>query len=164
MGVRGVTTNCGFLSLYQDDLRAALGVPVAASSLMQVQAVQALLPPGRQVGILTVSRESLSPTHLAAAGVPQDTPVEGTDDGEEFTDAILGNRLSLDVDACRRDMLDAARRLVAQHPSIGAIVLECTNMCPYAADVAEDLELPVYSVYDFVKWFQGGLAPRRFAL
>lgn len=164
MGVRGITTNCGFLSLYQDDLRAALGVPVAASALMQVPLVERLLPPGRRAGILTISRASLTPAHLTAAGVPASTPVEGTDDGEEFTHAILGDRLTLDVDAARRDLLDAARKLVSRHPDVGAIVLECTNMCPYAADIAADLEIPVYSIYDFVVWFQSGLAPRRFPL
>ena len=42
-GVDGITTNCGFLSLFQHDLAAALDVPVATSSLMQVQMVQSLL-------------------------------------------------------------------------------------------------------------------------
>ena len=162
MGVRGIATNCGFLSLFQEDLRAALGVPVASSSLMQVPAVQALLPPGRRVGVLTISAATLTTAHLAAAGVPHDTPVDGTDHGEEFSDAILGDRLTLDTEASRRDVIAAARRLVARHPEIGALVLECTNMCPYSADIAEDLEMPVYSVYDFLVWFQGGLAPRRF--
>ena len=34
-GVDGITTNCGFLALFQEELRAALPVPVATSSLMQ---------------------------------------------------------------------------------------------------------------------------------
>ena len=164
MGARGITTNCGFLSLYQNDLRAALGVPVAASALMQVPFLEKLLPPGRRIGILTISAEALTPAHLAAAGIPVGTPIMGTEDGAEFTHAILGDRLTLDVTAARKDLLAAARELVSNHPDIGAIVLECTNMCPYAADIAEDLELPVYSIYDFVLWFQSGLAPRRFPL
>ena len=54
-GVDGITTNCGFLSLFQKDLAAATGLPVAASSLMQVAQVNALLPPGKRAGILTIS-------------------------------------------------------------------------------------------------------------
>lgn len=162
MGARGITTNCGFLSIYQEDLRRALGVPVAASSLMQVPLVDRLLPPGRRAGILTISKATLTEAHLAAAGVALDTPVEGSDDGQEFTDAILGNRLTLDVSASRKDMLAAAQSLVSNNKDVGAIVLECTNMCPYAADIAQDTGMPVYSIYDFVVWFQSGLEPKSF--
>src|SRR5579864_9753592 len=84
LGADGITTTCGFLSLYQRDLAAHVGVPVATSSLMQVPAVEALLPPGKRAGILTVSARSLTPAHLKAAGVDPETPVMGTDDGREF--------------------------------------------------------------------------------
>ena len=166
-GVDGVTTNCGFLSLYQDDLAKALDVPVAASSLMQVPMVQRLLPPGRRAGILTISADSLTEEHLRKAGVDTRTPVGGTDllpnGGREFTRAILGNELELDVEAARQDNVDAARALAARQEDLGAIVLECTNMVPYAADIRAATGLPVYSIYSFVTWFHSGLVPRRFS-
>ncbi|MDH3582215.1 MAG: aspartate/glutamate racemase family protein, partial [Hyphomicrobiales bacterium] len=43
-----------------------------------------------------------------------------------------------------------------------AIVLECTNMVPYADDLQAALNLPVYSIYSFIIWFQAGLRPRAF--
>ncbi|MCE8523011.1 aspartate/glutamate racemase family protein [Ruegeria pomeroyi] len=162
-GADGITTNCGFLALVQDELRAALGVPVATSSLMQVPMVQALLPPGRKAVILTISKATLSPAHLSAAGVPADTPVFGTDGGRAFTRDILGDAPQIDFAACRHDMLDAADQILAQQPDAGAIVLECTNMVPYAADLRRRTGLPVYSIYSMVTWFQSGLMPRRFA-
>ncbi|MCE8525552.1 aspartate/glutamate racemase family protein [Ruegeria pomeroyi] len=162
-GADGITTNCGFLALVQDELRAALDVPVATSSLMQVPMVQALLPPGRKAVILTISKATLSPAHLSAAGVPADTPVFGTDGGRAFTRDILGDAPQIDFAACRQDMLDAADQILAQQPDAGAIVLECTNMVPYAADLRRRTGLPVYSIYSMVTWFQSGLMPRRFA-
>src|SRR3712207_5024793 len=54
LGAEAITTNCGFLSLFQRELQEAVGVPVATSSLLQVPWVQATLPPGRRAGILTV--------------------------------------------------------------------------------------------------------------
>ncbi|MDG2405778.1 MAG: aspartate/glutamate racemase family protein, partial [Paracoccaceae bacterium] len=56
-GVELITTNCGFLSLFQEDLAAALDVPVATSSMMQAAQIQAMLPPRKKVGILTISIE-----------------------------------------------------------------------------------------------------------
>ncbi|MEO9901998.1 MAG: aspartate/glutamate racemase family protein, partial [Nisaea sp.] len=54
-GVDGITTNCGFLSLFQEELASAVGVPVATSSLMQVDMVNRLLPAGKRAGVLTIS-------------------------------------------------------------------------------------------------------------
>lgn len=163
-GADGITTNCGFLSLVQAELSDAIGVPFASSSLMQVAGVQALLPRGKRVGILTISKETMSDAHLLAANVPLDTPIVGTEGGREFTRGILGDEASLDFAACHLDLMDAAQALIDRHENIGAIVLECTNMVPYAADIRKLTGLPVYSIYSFVNWFQAGLMPRRFGV
>jgi Asp/Glu/hydantoin racemase len=162
-GCDGIATTCGFLVPLQDRLAAALGVPVATSSLMQVPAVQATLPAGRRVGILTIAADSLTAGHLGAAGVAVGTPVVGTAPEGAFAATFLGDRPTIDVSACRADMLEAADRLSATVPDLGAIVLECTNMAPYAAAIRRRTGLPVYSIYSFMLWFQAGLAPRRFA-
>ena len=159
-GVDGITTNCGFLSLFQADLAAAVEVPVAASSLMQVAMVNALLSPGKRCGVLTISASTLTEAHLRAAKVPEGTPIGTTEGGREFTRAILGNEPMLDVDAARQDNVDAARALTAAHTGLGALVLECTNMTPYAPAIRAATGLPVFSMLSFVNGFQSGLTPR----
>jgi Asp/Glu/hydantoin racemase len=161
-GADGISTNCGFLSLFQRDVAAAAGVPVATSSLMQAASIQATLPPGRRVGILTIDSTSLTQAHLDAAGVPPGTPVRGTEGGREFTKAILGNTLELDVAAAERDILEAGGDLVAAHPEVAAVLLECTNMAPYARALSETLGRPVFDIHSFMLWFHAGLAPRDF--
>ena len=163
LGAEAITTNCGFLSLFQAELAAAVKVPVATSSLMQVPWVQATLPPGRRVGVLTVSKGSLTQAHLATAGVPADTPIVGTEGGREFFRVLIkAEATDMDVAAAEQDILDAGRSLLAGHPEVGAVVLECTNMPPYAAALQEALGLPVYDIYSMVAWFHAGLRPRRF--
>jgi Asp/Glu/hydantoin racemase len=162
LGADGITSNCGFLSLFQDQIAAAAGVPVAISSMMQVPMVNRLLPPGRRAGILTISAATMTAEHLARAGVPGGTPVMGTDGGREFTRAILGDEDALDVAAAERDILDAGAELVRRNPDVGAIVLECTNMAPYARALAEHVGMPVHDIYSFVTWFHAGIAPRDF--
>lgn len=162
LGVDGITTNCGFLSLFQNELAGAVNVPIATSSLMQIPLVERLLPPGKRAGILTISAQTLSEDHLAAAGVPLDTPVVGTESGQEFSRAILEDEFELDLDLSRSDLLHAGEELVNNHDNIGAIVLECTNMVPYARLLQQRFNMPVYSIYSFVTWFQSGLTPRSF--
>lgn len=161
-GVDGITTNCGFLSIFQNEIAKAVGVPVATSSLMQTAMVNALLPPDKRAGILTISASTLTSAHLEAAGVPPDTPIGTTEGGREFTRAILGNELELDVAAAEADNVEAARQLVSENPDVGALVLECTNMGPYARAIREATGLPVFSILNFVSWFQAGLAPKRY--
>jgi Asp/Glu/hydantoin racemase len=160
LGADGITTNCGFLSLFQHELAAHCSVPVATSSLMQAPLIERVLPPGKRVGILTISAGTLTPEHLTAAGVAPDTPIVGTDGGREFSRVILNDELELDVAAAERDILDAGDALVRAHPDVGAVLLECTNMCPYAIALQAHLGLPVFDMVSFITWFHAGLAPR----
>ena len=163
-GAEAITTNCGFLSLFQGELAAAVKVPVATSSLMQVRWVQATLPPGRRVGVVTVSGSTLTTAHLEAAGVPLDTPVVGTENGREFFRVIIkGEKQDMDVALARQDIVDAGKELVTRHPDVGAIVLECTNMPPYSAALQAEVNRPVYDIYSMISWFHAGLRPRNFA-
>ncbi len=161
-GADGISTNCGFLSLFQREIAAHAGVPVATSSLMQARAIQATLPPGKRVGILTIDASSLTQAHLDAADVPPGTPVAGTQGGREFTRAILGNESRLDAAAAETDILEAGAGLVAAHPEIGALLLECTNMAPYSRALREHVGRPVFDICSFMQWFHAGLVPRDF--
>jgi Asp/Glu/hydantoin racemase len=162
-GAEAITTNCGFLSIFQKELASEAGVPVATSSLMQVPWVQATLPPGQRVGIVTVCGSTLTPSHLQAAGVPLDAPIAGTENGREFFRVLIkAEKEDLDTALAERDILDAGEALVRQHPDVGAIVLECTNMPPYAAALQAAVDRPVYDIYSMICWFQAGLRPRTF--
>jgi len=163
LGAEAITTNCGFLSIFQKEIAKAVGVPVATSALMQVPWVQATLPPGKRVGVVTVSAASLTPAHLEGAGVPADTPVIGTENGQEFFRVLIkGEKQDLDVALAEADVVGAGRELVKRHPEIGALVLECTNMPPYAAALQEAVGLPIHDIYSMITWFHAGLRPRRF--
>ena len=162
LGADGITTTCGFLSLYQREIAAHVGVPVATSSLMQIPFIERVLPPGKRVGVLTVSAANLTAEHLRAAGADPATPIVGTDGGSEFSRVMINDEERLDVAAAERDILTAGDRLVASHDGIGAVLLECTNMVPYAHALSQRLRLPVFSIYTFVTWFQSGLVPRDF--
>ena len=163
LGAEAITTNCGFLSVFQKPLADAVAVPVATSALMQVPWLQACLPPGKRVGLITVSAASLTAAHLQAAGAPADIPMVGTENGVEFFRVLIkSEKQDLDVALAEQDLLDAGWMLLRQHPEVGAIVLECTNMPPYAAALQEELRIPVYDIYSMITWFHAGLRPRQF--
>jgi hypothetical protein len=165
-GVRAVTTNCGFLAKFQSEVAAAVSIPVFTSSLMLVPLVHRMLPPKKAVGIMTVDASSLRPEHYTGAGITKDIPtvVAGMETEKEFTRVMLDNELELDVEAARQEHLAVARRLVEGHPEIGALVLECTNMPPYRADIQSVTGLPVFDITTLVRMVHDavsqGLPPR----
>ena len=162
LGADGITTSCGFMSLFQQELADQLPVPVASSSLMQVSLVNKMLGKGKRAGVITVKKQSLSEDHLRSVGVPLETPIMGTEQGKEFTRAVLGDEEQLNTRLATEDLIQAGLKMKENHPEVGAIVLECTNMAPYAAAVRQVTGLPVYSIYSFIQWFQAGLLPRQF--
>lgn len=163
MGVHGITTSCGFLALVQSDIARHLSVPFLASSLVQLPWVQATLPVGKRAGILTINSASLTPAHLLAAGIHVDVPVQGCENGKVFTRAILDDATDMDQTLCEQDNVTAAIQFKDHYPELGAIVLECTNMAPYANAIHKATGLPVYSIYTLIRWFQSGLAPASFS-
>ncbi|RLE13533.1 aspartate/glutamate racemase family protein [Candidatus Aerophobetes bacterium] len=148
MGVRAITTNCGFLAMFQKEMADAVNVPVFTSSLIQVPLVYRMLKSDQKVGIITVSSRSLTEKHLSAVGadgIPM--VIMGTEDGEEFTKVMLEDKLIYDIEKAKSDLITVAERLVTQHPEIGAIVLECTNMPPFAKFIQDKTGLPVFDIY-----------------
>lgn len=151
-GVVGIGTSCGFLALYQDDLAKVSPVPVATSALLLIKTLK-----DRRVGVITASAANLTPAHFAAVGAPTDTPVVGMPEGGSFAATFLANGLTLDRDAVEREAITAGQSLLQHHPAVDAIVLECTNLPPYAAMLRRMLGVPVYDVLDLLRGFRASL-------
>jgi len=144
-GVRAITTNCGFLAMFHNEMASAVNVPLFTSSLMQVPLVYAMLQP------TPINAKTLSQKHLAAVGADKIPHVIlGTEDEEEFSRVILDNEMQLDVAKSEAELVKIATRLISDHPDVGAVVLECTNMTPYAAAIQEKIGLPVFDIYTLV--------------
>jgi Asp/Glu/hydantoin racemase len=163
-GVRAITTNCGFLAMFQQKMAEAVNVPVFTSSLMQLPLVHMMLRPGQKVGIITIYAPSLTQSRLAAVGADRvPNIIVGTETEEEFSRALLNNEPELDVEKSRHELVGTAKRLVADHPDVGAIVLECTNMPPYAAAIQEEVGLPVFDIYTLVHMVYRAVVRRPFS-
>ncbi len=145
-GASAITTSCGFLALFQRELADAVRVPLWTSSLLLVAGIEARLPARRRVGIVSADAASLTAEHLRAAGVPIDAPIEGLAIDSSFRRTLLDDLEALDVEEARRATVDAALRLVARRPDVAEIVLECTNLPPYADAVRAATGLPVHDI------------------
>ena len=148
-GAQAITTSCGFLVLLQDELQAAVPVPVVTSSLLQLPT---LLARHARVGVLTISSAALGEEHLRAAGVAHerlaDVVVQGVEPESEFATAILGNRPTMDREKACGDVVAAAVALRQREPSLQAVVLECTNLPPYRQAIEESTGFETWALTD----------------
>ena len=103
---------------------------------------------------------SVTPAHLRAAGAPEDTPVGGLRADAYLPQVLRANRADLPLDPARatRDVLAAGEDLLALHPALDAILLECTNLPPYKAALARHLGRPVYDCLDWLRMIASGEA------
>jgi Asp/Glu/hydantoin racemase len=49
--------------------------------------------------------------------------------------------------------------MLEAHPEIGAIVLECTNMPPYRADIQAATGVPVFDITTLVRMLHDAVSP-----
>lgn len=157
-GVQAITTNCGFLALFQKEIQSELNVPFYSSNLMQIPLVYSIVGQKGQIGVLTVSKETLTPYHFECVGV-KDIPlaIEGMDEMDEFTSTIVYGKEEMDLDKMEREVVQQARALVENNPNIRAIVLECTNLTPYIDSIKKATNLPVFDIVSFTEYIYRAL-------
>jgi hypothetical protein len=160
-GARAIAGACGYLGHYQREAAAALGVPVFLSSLVQVPMISRGLKPGKRIGILCADGPSLTPHILETCGVTADMPVTvvGLERKPEFS-KITYSRGEFDAGKIEQEVVESATQLVAEHPDTGAILLECSDMPPFAAAVQRAVRLPVFDFITMINWVHQAVAQR----
>jgi hypothetical protein len=53
-------------------------------------------------------------------------------------------------------------RLVTDHPEIGALLLECSDMPPYAKQIHDATGRPVWDFVTLIDWIHSGVVSRSY--
>ncbi len=158
-GVDGLTTSCGYLSWYQQELAAWSPVPIVTSSLLQYVSLRQILPANRPPLILTFDESTLKTDYLTRVGIPAEAQVAGMPADSEFVRAIREGDGSVNWAILADEVLNAAARALQRFPNSGALLLECTNLAPFSALLQARFGLPVYDTLTLVNSFQAALRP-----
>jgi len=163
-GVRAITGDCGYMVVFQQELAKRLPVPVFMSSLMQAPFIARMLKPEQEVGVIVANRRALTDKHLKAAGIDKKMHmrVVGMEDQPYFRKAILDESGELVFEKVEKEVVNTVTKLVAKHRKIGAILLECSDLPPYAAAVQEAVGLPVFDFVTMINYVFSAVVRRRF--
>jgi hypothetical protein len=154
MGCRAIAAECGYFAYFQKDTAAHVDVPVFMSSLLQVSWAQQLIGPDKVVGLLAARKAQLSETHLQAVGVQPGSNyvVTGAEDEgrcPEFENLWYApSRPAVPeatYDKAEQEFVGVAVEFYHAHPNMGAMVLECTGMQPFARAIQHKIDIPIFT-------------------
>lgn len=163
-GMRAVSGACGFFGFFQKEVAAALDIPVALSSMVQAPWIRATLKPGQKIGVLTADQASLTDRLLENCNIEDRDLLVIRDlrHAPQFS-AILEGRGSFDNGEVKNEVVGKAVELVAENDNIGAILLECSDMPPYAAYVQRAVGLPVFDFITLIRWLHYAAAQKPYS-
>ena len=154
-GVRAITSDCGYMIHFQRQVAAELSIPVLMSSLIQVPLLERTIGKNQKIGIICANRKKLTPDLLDAAGVKNKdcVVIRGMEEKPYFRSPILDEEPELDYEKIEKEITGTATELVQSHPEISSIVLECSNLPPYAHAVQKAVQRPVFDFTTLINYF-----------
>jgi maleate cis-trans isomerase len=164
-GVRAIVTACGFFVSVQDYLAAAAGVPVFTSPLIVVPLISRMLG-NRKLGILTASSSLLDRAFQRVAGITDEMNVviQGIEESTEFYATHMGGtRIDMDVDLLRAEIVGVAQRFFERHPDMAGLLVECSNLPTFSADIQQVTGLPVFDFITFTRFIHSSVVQKSYA-
>lgn len=151
-GVKAITTSCGFCAYYQEGLAAAVPEVVFASALLEVPFAQTIVGKGRKVAILTANKFHLREEHLERANIKDrdNIVILSLHDQPEWGRIYTHPNEEFDLEAVAGEVVGVVRKGLEEHPDIGAVVLECTDLPPYASRIRDELDIPVFDINSMI--------------
>lgn len=143
-GVRAIVGACGYFAHFQKQVADAVDVPVFLSSLCQLPMIKTGISSKKKIAVLAASGDNINDDLLEKVGT--DTSrliVKNIGDLESFTPIRWGKN-TLDNGKLTEDLVQVVLNLQKENPDLGAILLECSDLPPYAKAIQAATGLPVY--------------------
>ena len=162
-GVRFIAADCGLFAPFQTEIIQRLMVPFIGSPLDMIPMLNRFLPAHKKIGVITGDTRLLKDHHLADYGMTcSDLIISGMDSCSEFESVVINHSPVLNVDNMRKGVCDAAAELIHHKEQLGAVVLECANLCTFRSDVQKLLKVPVFDLVSLLELFSGGYFLKQF--
>lgn len=161
-GVRAIIGACGYFAHFQSQVAEAVNVPVFLSSLCQIPLIKLGLKPLQKIAVFAASGENLNDALLHKVGVDiNDCVIQNIGNMESFA-PIRWGQTQLDNEWLTRDLAEVAQKLINEKQDIGAILLECSDLPPYASDIQRATGLPVFDFITLINWVKQAVVQKRY--
>lgn len=151
-GVKAITGSCGFLAIWQKEIAKEVDIPVFMSALLQIPMAY-VITGGKSVGVITAQAKKMTSKHLEAVNA-SDIPVViyGLEETEEFNKTFTYDGETLNFVAVANEVNNTVQKMLRENAEIGSIVLECSNIPPFANAISKITNLPIFDLTTLVKF------------
>ena len=161
-GVRAIIGACGYFAHFQKQVAAAVDIPVFMSSLCQLPLIKIGLKPEQKVLVMCASGGSMNQEFFSKVNANlDDCVIQDVGSMESFAPIRWGKTL-LDNERLTKDLAELAKAAAAEHPEIGAILLECSDLPPYACEIQRATGLPVFDFISMINWVEHAVVQKRY--
>ena len=162
-GVTAIVGACGSFANYQSTAAAAFGVPTCMSVLTQVPHLLSLISPQQKLAVYFAAKSAFTPRvreecRIGAAHLERLVIAEAWE--LEAFRRFAARPSLLDPGELGAQLAEHASRLRREHPEIGAVLLQCSDLPPFAHLFHEALRVPVFDVTLVVEWMHAAARRR----
>lgn len=159
-GVKAITTSCGYLALFQEELADAVNVPVFTSSLIQAPMVSRMLRNDQKIGLFVADSRTITEEHLQKAGITFPVIIKGSENYPAFYN-IYPTDIDevLDYEECEAQVVQMAKDLLEEHPEVGAIVCEGSNFAIFRTAVQRETGIPFFDIVTLTRMIYQNVVP-----
>jgi Asp/Glu/hydantoin racemase len=152
-GVRSIVGACGSFANFQRALTNAVSVPVFASVLVQVPWLLNCMSARRRLGIVFADRKSFTRGLQDQCGICDMGRLAITDciDLAPFR-ALIDRPYAIAHEALMAAVTAHISSFARMHSDLGAVMLQCSELAPYAAAIQAAVGVPVIDVNTLVEW------------
>ena len=160
-GARSIVGACGSFAYFQKAAARAFGVPTYLSIMTLVPLILQSLRPDQKLGIIAADARAITPKVLEQCDVVsrERLAFASAIETPEFSKLLTAPEV-FSSEVCEAEIAALAERFVADNPEVGAILLQCSDLPPYAASIQKVTGLPVYDMSLLIEWLQSTLVRR----
>lgn len=159
-GVRAIVGACGYFNHFQEQIKTAVSVPVFMSSVLQIPLIKMGLKTEQKIAVLVADGDGANREFFAKANVDVDDCIVQEIGSLDSFAPIRYNKPYLDNARLRDDLVEIVTNLYQEHPEIGAVLLECSDLPPYASAIHACTGLPVFDFITLINWVYSSVVKR----
>lgn len=161
-GVRAIVGACGYFAHFQKSVSETVSVPVLMSSLCQLPLIKTATAPSKRILVLAASGDDLDDDLLSQIGSDSSRLlVHNIGSLPEFAPIRWGGT-TLDNGALKSALVAEISRVLSENDDIGAILLECSDLPPYAKAIQASSGLPVFDFNTMINMLYNAVSQKTY--
>jgi len=162
-GVRAIVGACGSFAYYQKEAANAFQVPTYLSTILQVPLILQGLIAGQKLGILCASEAALNQRVFEQCGITDLSRLQifGAMHLPEFQ-RLARCEGQFNSAKLELELVDLVKERVGNNPEIGALLIQCSDMPPYASAIQNAIQKPVFDMTTLIEWVYKGVVRKPF--